>query len=161
MGCEDEASFGLLPNVTRGWARKGSRPTAPVNFQRKYTNVFATRTKRALVYTFFKKKRQKQFVEHCKQVVRRFNKVALFVDSGPCHKGKQVREFLRKHRKTFRLIRFLKYAPELNPAEPCWKPARKDLANRALRTVAGVKYRLRKIYDNPKNMPKMYEYLSN
>jgi len=161
VGCEDEASFGLLPNVRRGWARKGSHPTAPVNFQRKYTNVFATRTKRSLVYCFFKRKRQKQFVQHCKQVVKRFNKVALFVDGGPCHKGKLVEAFLHDHRKTFRLIRFPKYAPELNPAEPCWQPGRKDLANRALRTVEGVKYRLRKIYDNPNNMPKMYEYLSD
>ena len=161
MGCEDEATFGLLPSVTRGWARKGSRPTAPINFQRDYTNVFATRTKRALVYTFFKRKKQPQFVAHCQQVVKRFNKIALFVDNGPCHKGKLVEEFIQRHRKSFRLIRFPTYSPELNPAEPCWKPGRKDLANRALRTVAGVKYRLRKIFDNPKNMPRMFQYLSD
>jgi transposase len=123
--------------------------------------VFATRSKRALVYTFFKRKKQPQFVAHCKQVVARFNKVALFVDNGPCHKGKLVEEFLRHHRKSFRLLRFPTYSPELNPAESCWKPGRKDLANRALRTVAGVKYRLRKIFDDPKNMPKMFQYLSD
>lgn len=121
--------------------------------------MFATRTKRALVYTFFKRKKQRQFVQHCKQVVERFNKVVLFVDSGPCHKGKTVDEFIRNHRKSFRLFRFPKYSPELNPVEQCWKPGRKDLSNRALRTVAGVKYRLRKIFDDPNNMPKMYEYL--
>ena len=159
MGCEDEATFGLLPNVMRGWARRGSRPIAPINFQRKYTNVFATRTQRCLVYSFSKKKKQKQFVAHCKQALKRFGRLVLFVDSGPCHGGKLVRAFLASRRKCFRLFRFSKYSPELNPTEQCWKPARKDLANRALQTVEGVKYRLRNVFNNPKNMPKMYEYL--
>jgi len=159
VGAEDEATFGLLPNVTRGWARKGSRPTAPINFQRKYTNVFATRTKLGFVYTFSKKKKQKDFIRHCNQVKKRHKKIILFVDNGPCHKGKLVDAFLAAHRKTFRIFRFPKYCPELNPVEQCWKPGRKDLANRPLRTVAGVKYRLQKIFGTPKNMPKMYGYL--
>jgi len=159
VGSEDEASYGLLPNVMRGWARRGSRPIAPINFQRKYTNVFATRTRRCLVYTFSKLKRQKQFVAHCEQALKRFGRLLLFVDSGPCHKGKLVDAFLRRNQKCFRLFRFPKYSPELNPTEQCWKPARKDLANRALRSVGGVKYRLRNIFDDPKNMPKMYAYL--
>ncbi len=161
MGTEDEATFGLLPNLTRGWARKGSKPIAPINFQRLYTNVFATRTKNNLVYTFSKRKRQKDFVNHCSQVVKKHKKIILFVDNGPCHKGKLVNAFLAAHKKTFRLFRFPKYSPELNPTEQCWKPGRKDLANRPLRSIAGVKYRLRKIYNNPKNMPKMYGYLSD
>lgn len=159
MGCEDEATFGLLPNVTRGWAVKGSRPIAPVNFQRKYTNVFGTRTARSFHFTFSKRKKQKQFIKHCAQLLERFKKIILFVDSGPCHKGRLVKEFLRVNRRCFRLFRFPAYSPELNPTEQCWKPARRDVANRALRTVDGIKKRLRNIFNNPKNMPKMYKYL--
>jgi len=121
--------------------------------------VFGTRTARSFHVTFSKRKRQKQFIKHCKQLLEKFKKIILFVDGGPCHKGKMVEEFLRVKRKRFRLFRFPKYSPELNPTEQCWKPARKDVANRALRTVEGVKYRLRNIFDDPKNMPKMFHYL--
>lgn len=33
VACQDEAIFGLIPNIVRGWAEKGSRPTQEHNFQ--------------------------------------------------------------------------------------------------------------------------------
>jgi transposase len=55
--------------------------------------------------------------------------------------------------------RFPAYTPELNPIEQCWKPARAALANRVLRTLPAAQYHLRKNFDNPKSMPKMFQYL--
>ena len=56
MGTEDEATFGLIPTVARGWARKGSKPIAIIDKKPKAINVFALRTKKTFVYSFSKSK---------------------------------------------------------------------------------------------------------
>lgn len=161
IACQDEATFGLIPNVVRGWARKGSRPVAPRHFQHKKTNVFGARTKRTFVFSFMKKKTQRQFVAFLSKLSKRWGKFCLFIDSAPCHKGKMYETFLKSHRKTVRIIRFPKYCPELNPVEPCWKPGRRDLGNRLVVSLDSMKYHLRKVFGNPFLMPKMFSYLSN
>lgn len=161
MACQDEATFGLIPNVVRGWARKGSRPIAQQNYQHKYTNVFGARTKRTFVFSFTKKKTQRQFIAFLKKLLKRWGKVCLFVDNAPWHRGKRVDEFLTAHRKTFRIVYFPKYSPELNPVEPCWKPARKAVGNRFIVSLPAMKYHLRKVFNNHSLTPKMFNYLSD
>jgi len=161
VACQDEATFGLIPNVVRGWAKKGSRPVAPQNYQHKRINVFGARTKRRFVFSFSRKKNQRRFVAFLRDLLKRWGRVCLFVDNGPGHKGKIVDEFLENHHKTFQLIYFPKYCPELNPVEPCWKPARKAIGNRLILSLEAMKYYLRKIFNNPFLMPKMFNYLSD
>lgn len=119
------------------------------------------RTKRTFVFSFSGKKNQRCFVAFLGKLFRRWGKVCLFIDSGPGHQGKIVDEFLTVHQKTFRFVRFPKYCPELNPVEPCWKPARKVVGNRLITSVPAMKYHLRKIFRKPFLMPKMFKYLSN
>lgn len=159
VACEDEATFGLLPTTARGWTRKGSQPFMVLNNKREYTNAFGARSKRAFVYAFAKRKTQRDFVKFAGKLIAQWNRVLLFADNGPCHKGKSVKEFLRKHRNTFRLEYFPAYTPELNPIEQCWKPARRTLSNRFLRSLPAAQYHLRKVFDNPKSMPRMFHYL--
>ena len=161
IAAEDEATFGLIPHVVRGWARKGSRPVARQNFQHKWRNVFAARSKRGFVFAFAKKKTQKPFVEFLGKVLKRWGRVCLFVDGAPGHKGKQVDAFLAAHKKTFVLLRFPKYCPELNPVEQCWKPAREATGKRMIRSIPVMLYHLRKTFENHKLLPKMFGYLSN
>ena len=159
MGAEDEATFGLIPLVARGWARKGSRPTTTINHAHKYTNVFGVRSKRSFVFSFSKTKNSRDFVRFMEKLSRRWGKVLLIVDGAPAHKGMKVEAFLTSHRKTFRLERFPKYTPELNPTEQCWKPARKCLSNRLIRTLPAAKYHLSKTFNGKEAMPRMFEYL--
>jgi transposase len=97
-----------------------------------------------------------KFLSHA---LKKWRRILLFIDNGPAHKGKIVEKFCRQHPKTFRIVRFPTYTPELNPIEQCWKPARKALANRILRTLPAAQYHLRKIFDNKKALPKMFQYL--
>mgnify|MGYP001606811070 CR=1 FL=1 len=129
--------------------------------RREYTNAFGARSKRAFVYSFAKRKTRRDFVRFAEKLLARWGRVLLFVDNGPCHKRGVVEGFLREHRKTFRLAYFPAYTPELNPIEQCWKPARRTLSNRLLRTLPAAQYHVRKIFDNPRNMPKMFHYLSD
>lgn len=161
MGTQDEATFGLIPIIQRGWAKKGSKPTVNVTQANKYTNVFAARSKRSFVFSFRKNKRQKDFVAFLEKLIKRWSKVLLFVDNARAHHGKLVNEFLQRHKKTFKLEYFLAYTPELNPTEPCWKPARKKLSNRLLKTLSAAQYHLRKVFNNKKEMPKMFHYLGD
>lgn len=161
VGCEDEATFGLLPIVQRGWARKGSRPVVVVNSKNECTSVFGARSKHSFVFMFSKRKNQRAFVRFLEKLLRRWGRVCLFVDNGPCHHGVILDGFVFSHWKTLRIIYFPKYSPELNPVEQCWKPARKRLSNRVLLTLPAAKYHLSKVFEDEVSMPKMFEYLSN
>ena len=161
VGCGDEATFGLLPIIKRGWARRGNHPIVIINSKNKCTNVFGARSKTAFVFSFAIRKNQKSFVKFLNKLIKRWNRVCLFVDNGPCHHGKLVDAFMREHRKTFRMFYFPVYSPELNPIEQCWKPARMKLSNRILPSMSTAKYYLVKTFNNEKILPKMFKYLSD
>jgi transposase len=161
VAAEDEATFGLLPTVVRGWAKRGSCPIATVNYQHDKTNVFGARSIKAFVFQFSQIKNQRTYAVFLRKLQKRWNKVCLFADNARWHKGKNVDEFLQTHQHTFRIIPFLKYSPELNPVEPCWKPAKRKIGNRLIRTIPAMKYHLRKVFNNPKTTPKMFKYLTN
>lgn len=160
MGAQDEATFGLIPIVARGWARKGSHPFVKINHKNVCTNVFGARSKKSFVYFFRKKKRQKQFIEFLEKLRLRWKKFLLFVDNASAHKGAKVEAYLKVH-KNVKLEYFPKYCPEENPTEQCWKPGRNALANRVLLSLNAAKYHLRKTFDNEKAMPKMFKYLGD
>lgn len=161
VGCEDEATFGLLPIIKRGWAKKGSHPVVVISSKNKCTNVFGARSKSAFVFSFSKKKNQMAFVKFLNKVIKRWGKVCLFADNGPCHHGKLVDAFKGSHKGTFRLFNFPVYSPELNPIEQCWKPGRRTLSNRVLPSLPSAKYHLVKVFSDPKNLPRMFKYLSD
>jgi transposase len=161
VATQDEATFGLIPNVARGWARKGSRSVANMNYRNICINVLGARTRKAFVFSFCKKKSQRTFVEFLKLLLRRWSRVCLFTDNAPWHHGSKVNAFLKNHPKTFKLIYFPKYSPEVNPVEPCWKPARQAVANRLFHTLPAMQYHLKKTFSDVSLLPKMFKYLIN
>jgi len=130
-----------------------------INHANKYTNVFGARSKRSFVFRFCKKKRAQEFLKLLEQLRQRWGKFLLYVDNAKAHKGKLVEAFLRRHKKTVQLKYFPKCSPELNPTEQCWKPGRKVLSNRLIKTLDSAKYHLRKTFNDTKDMPKYFEYL--
>jgi len=159
VGTQDEATFGLIPIITRAWARRGSHPFVKINHANKSTNVFGARSKKSFVYSFTKKKRQKQFIEFLEKLRGRWGKFLLFVDNAKAHKGSKVKAYLKQNKKTIKLEFFPKCSPEENPTEQCWKPARSALANRVLPSLDAAKYHLRKTFNKKKELPKMFYYL--
>lgn len=85
----------------------------------------------------------------------------LFVDNAKAHKGAKVKDYLRRHSKSVKLEYFPKCSPEENPTEQCWKPGRNALSNRVLPSLDAAKYHLRKTFNDPKAMPKMFKYLGD
>ena len=161
IAAQDEATFGLLPTVVKGWAKKGSQPVAKVAYRYEKINVFGARSRKTFVYQFRKGKNQKTFVIFLKKLLKRWGRVCLFVDNARWHRGRIVEEFIQSHPRTLKVVYLPKYSPELNPVEPCWKPARKKLGNRLLHTLPAMTYHLRKTFNNQKNLPKMFKYLTD
>ena len=161
VAAEDEATFGLIPILNRRWAKVGSRPVANMNFKQKSVKVMGARSQQAFVFTFGKKSNKLRFVKFMNLLLRRWGKVLLFADHATWHKGKEIEDFLRRHKKTFKLLYFPRRTPELNPVEQCWKPGRQVLSNRLLLTLSAAKYHLKKTFDNPSLLPKMFRFLSN
>lgn len=159
MGAQDEATFGLIPLVARGWARRGSRPVTIINHSNRCMNVFGARTKNTFVFSFKKKKRQREFIQFLEQLRVRWGRFVLFVDNAKAHTGKKTAAYVQQHRKVMKLKFFPKYTPEVNPVEQCWKPARQKLSNRLLKTLPSAQYHLRNVFCNNKSMPKMFQYL--
>ena len=56
VAAQDEATFVLLTQVARGWAKKGSRPVAKVTHKYEKINVFGARSAKAFVFQFSKSK---------------------------------------------------------------------------------------------------------
>jgi transposase len=159
VGAQDEATFGLIPLVSRGWARKGIRPIAKINHKNECTNVIAARSAKSFVYIFSRKKGRREFVKFLEKLRLRWKRFILFTDNYKPHSGGIVKDYLKRHSKTVKLEYFPKYSPELNPTEPCWKLGRKALSNRLIKTLPAAKYHLRKAFDKSKDMPKMFQYL--
>ncbi len=118
--------------------------------------MFGARSKRSFVFSFSARKNQRSFVCFLQKLLKRWGRVCLFVDNGPCHHGVVLDAFVTSHWKTLWVIYFPKYSPELNPVEQCWKPARKNLSNRLLLTLPAAKYHLCKAFDDEVSMPKMF-----
>jgi len=161
VAAQDEAIFGLIPIISRGWAVRGSRPVANMNFRHDCINVLGARSQKAFVFSFCKRKNKRRFVRFLTLLLRRWGRVFLIIDNAPWHGGKEVQEFLQRHSKTFKILYLPRRTPELNPVEQCWKPARRSLANRLLRTLPAAQYHLRKTFGNPILLPRMFRYLSN
>lgn len=158
MGTQDEATFGLIPLIARGWARRGSHPVVKTNFKNECMNVIGARSSKSFVYIFSKKKRQKEFLKFLDILRERWKKFLLFVDNAKAHHGNDVKAYLKKH-KNVKIEYFPSYSPEENPTEQCWKPGRQALANRVLPSLNAAKYHLRKKFNNTKELPKMFYYL--
>jgi len=129
-----------------------------MNFRQDSISAMGARTKKAFIYSFCKRKTKRRFVRFLKALQKKWGRVFLIIDSAPWHRGREIEDFLKANKKTFRIMHFPLYTPELNPVEQCWKPARKALSNRLLHTLPAAQYHLRKIFNSPSLLPKMFGY---
>ena len=138
---------------------KGSQPVVKTNYTRDRFHVIGARTKRKFVFRFITRQTQRSFMRFVRVVLKQHTRLVLFVDNAPWHRGKTIRQYCRKRSKTLRLCYFPAYSPELNPVEQHWKTAKKAISNRVLRSTQATQYHLRKVLQDKKAMPRMFQYL--
>lgn len=74
---------------------------------------------------------QKEIIKVLRQLKKKYpgKKICLVWDNAPWHKGKLVREKLKKELSQFYLLAFPPYAPDTNPQEHVWKWSKDQISN--------------------------------
>jgi transposase len=60
------------------------------------------------------------FLDYLKRLHRKYCKMIFYMDRAPWHTEKRVLEYLKKNRKTIKVVWFPPGFPESNPLEECW-----------------------------------------
>ncbi len=136
----DESGFSLIPYVAKTWAPVGHTPVILHQGRWPKFSAISGITPAGRLYFNVHKSSIKgpqviEFAEHLKRHIRR-RPIMIFWDSGPHHRSKLVRAYLRKQRR-LEVHRFPGYSPELNPDEWVWSHLKKhELASYAPHDLA-------------------------
>jgi transposase len=133
----DESGFLLIPSVRRTWGLRGQTPLHRHHYRHEKVSVISALTVspqrhrlglyfRCLADANFDNAQVAVFLRHLLKHLRGF--VIVVWDNGRCHKGDDMRAFLRRC-KRIRIEALPPYAPELNPDEGVWNQTRTTLAN--------------------------------
>jgi transposase len=123
IGFEDEAGVGIIPRSGRTWGLAGHPPELRVTMQRGGYNAFSVVTPQgAMRYAVTEDKIDSEhYIGFLSQLIQgRHRPLILLVDHASFHESKQVREFVRAHRRQLRIFFLPKRSPELNPDEQVW-----------------------------------------
>lgn len=131
----DEVRIILEALTRRAWLKKGTRTVIKVNRKREYQNYFGAlnqKTFRCHVFPI-NWQNQDEIIKALEKLLIEYpdKKICLIWDNVAFHKGKKIREALRKGGKLERLhlINLPPYAPDMNPIEHIWNTVKGQLAN--------------------------------
>ena len=149
----DEATFRMVPTLTRIWAKKGSKPMIPTHDdKRKVVITGGTNPVSGKTHFYLSESAsQEAALAFVKQMRRRYPdmEMVILLDGAPSHKANILKEYA-KHDKKIHLKPLPKYAPKLNIQEDIWKWLRKRITHNFL-------------FDGPKSLSKAirdgYRYL--
>lgn len=90
---------------------------------------------------------QKEIVKVLKQIGKKYpkKKICLIWDNAPWHRGKIIRERLKKELNQFYLLAFPSYAPDTNPQEHIWRWSKDQIANTQFQSFGELIKNFRKI----------------
>ena len=124
MAFLDESGRSEIPTVVATWAPKGKPPVLKHLFRWENCSVISAITPGGkLHYRLYlgsiKSPHVVSFLHHLLGRVQ--GKTLLFLDGGPIHRSRAVKEFLRKNRNRIEERRLPPYAPDINPMEQVYR----------------------------------------
>ncbi|MDP2860891.1 MAG: IS630 family transposase [bacterium] len=141
----DETRLQLEAEIRRAWLVKGKRTIVRTEKSREHQNYLGfldQRSGRCQVYEIAKGK-QTCIIPVLEALVNKYpnKRVCVVWDNAACHKGKLLREKLRKGNSLERLhlIPFPPYAPDHNPIEHVWRYGKKQIVNRSSQAFEVIK----------------------
>lgn len=131
----DEATFRMVPTLTRIWAKKGSKPMIPTHDDKRKvvitggTNPVAGKTH----FRLSESASQEAALAFLKQIRQRYPdmEIVILLDGGPSHVANILKEYVMQDKK-MHLEPLPKYAPKLNIQEDIWKWLRKRITHNFL-----------------------------
>ena len=137
----DEFSVNIKTDVSRIWAKKGSKPICPTHTKGGKVNVIgALNNRTGKVFTSICEKIDRfAFLKFLKRLLTYYKKVFLVIDNASWHHAKIIRKFVKENKHRLKLEFFPPYSPEYNPSEQCWKAVKRDLlTSRLFLSVEGM-----------------------
>lgn len=121
----DEASFPQWGTLNYTWAPIGQQPVVQTSGNRKSYKVFGLID--YFTGNFYSKGHEgklnsESYIEFLLDVLNKTRKHLILVQDGaPYHRGKDMKEFFKKHADKITVFRLPSYSPDYNPIEQLWK----------------------------------------
>jgi transposase len=141
----DETRLQHAAEIRRAWLRKGERTIVKTERSREHQNYlgFLDQDNGACDLYEIERGNQEEAIRVLTNLLEKHpeEKVCIVWDNARWHKGKLLREELKKGKKLDRLhlINFPPYAPETNPIEHVWGWAKQQVSNRSQRDFRFLK----------------------
>ncbi|MEK6733984.1 MAG: IS630 family transposase [Pseudomonadota bacterium] len=152
-----------MPYLTRGWFRKGSKPTIKTTHTKERFAVFGALSKSEFSAQLTEEKCNAQtWIQFLKSLIRKYGKIIIVVDGAKYHFEKEhVQKFYEENKHKLNVIQLPPYSPKLNPIEQVWKKIKKWLAITPWATKKEFEMKLVEALNNPNFMVKMFDYYGN
>ena len=131
----DEVRIELEAETKRAWLKKGKKTILKVNRKRESQSYIGFLNQKKFDCSLYRMdwQNQEEVIKALKQFLKKHpkKKICIIWDNAAFHKGKIIRESLKKGNSLERihLIPMPPYAPDENPIEKVWKSGKKKIAN--------------------------------
>lgn len=147
----------MLESLTRkAWLKKGEKTIIKIQRNNEYQNYIGLLNQKTFKCHLYglKWQNQEEIIKALEQFLRLYpdKKICIVWDNAKFHKGKLVRENLKKGKSLERLhlINFPPYAPDKNPIEHVWKKAKQKLSNIQFKSFEETKNAFKKLINTRK-----------
>lgn len=146
----DETRIQLEAITKRAWLKKGEKTIVKVQRSNEYQNYIGLLNQKDFKCRLYELEWQTQekIIKALEKILKNYpnKKICIVWDNAAFHKGKLIRENLKKGKSLERinLINFPPYAPDTNPVEHIWKYAKQKIANIQFQSFKGTKSAFRK-----------------
>lgn len=146
----DETRIQLEAITKRAWLKKGEKTIIKVQRNNEYQNYIGLLNQKNFNCRLYELEWQTQekIIKVLEKISKNYpnKKICIVWDNAAFHKGKLIRENLKKGKSLERLhlINFPPYAPDTNPVEHVWKYAKQKISNIQFQSFKGTKNAFRK-----------------
>jgi transposase len=147
----DEVRIMLESLTKKAWLKKGEKTIIKVQRSNEYQNYLGLLNQKTFKCHLYELEwqNQEEIIKALKQFLTNYTnkKICIIWDNAKFHKGKLIRENLKKGNSLERLhlINFPPYAPDKNPIEHVWKKAKQKISNIQFKSFAETKSGFRKL----------------
>jgi len=131
----DETRIQLEAITKRAWLRKGEKTIVKIQRSNEYQNYIGLLNQKNFKCRLYELdwQNQEEIIKSLEKFLKNYpnKKICIIWDNAKFHKGKLIRENLKKGNSLERLhlINFPPYAPDKNPVEHIWKETKQKISN--------------------------------
>ena len=151
----DESSHPLATRQTRVWAKKGSRPTATINFMGGRVHSFGLLGHEKVYYEVYDELNTDSVISFIDGIMSEGEKIFMILDNASFHKSKKFKKFAEEKGGDLVLAYLPPYTPQLNYIEIFWRMLKHRSSNSYCKTKEELETQLKNIvFSNEIGIPK-------